>query len=116
TGVYFAADAFCAPMPAEPVDRADQMPEQMWADGFALFHHNSLCPWITLVDAVRYEAEVARLEALRAEVITRAHRTTSPAPSIARAFPLLAGLPTAVTPSLSNASGDQLARHAQAPR
>ena len=51
TRVYFAADAFCAPMPAEPVDRVDEMPEQMWAEGFALFHHNSLCPWITLVDA-----------------------------------------------------------------
>ena len=50
TRVYFAADAFCAPMPAEPVDRVDEMPEQMWAEGFALFHHNSLCPWITLVD------------------------------------------------------------------
>ncbi len=36
TRVYFAADAFCAPMPAEPVDRADEMPEQMWAGGLRL--------------------------------------------------------------------------------
>ena len=65
TRVYFAADAFCAPMPAEPVDRVDEMPEQMWAEGFAFFHHNSLCPWITMVDPAKYEAEVAKLAAHR---------------------------------------------------
>ena len=110
--VYFAADAFCAPMPAEPVDRVDQMPEQMWAEGFALFHHNSLCPWITLVDAAKYEVEVAKLAAIGAEVITSAHGPTITSASLDRAFDLLAGLPTAVTPPLSNASGEQVARHA----
>ena len=111
TRVYFAADAFCAPMPAEPVDRVDQMPEQMWAEGFALFHHNSLCPWITLVDAAKYDAEVAKLAAIGAEVITSAHGPTITSTSLDRAFELLAGLPTAVTQPLSNASGEHVARH-----
>jgi flavorubredoxin len=112
TRVYFAADAFCAPMPAEPVDRVDEMPDQMWAEGFALFHHASLCPWITLVDTDRYRAEVAKLAALGAEVITSAHGPTITSTSLDRAFELLAGLPTAVTPALSNAMGEQIARHA----
>ena len=111
TRVYFAADAFCAPMPAEPVDRVDQMPEQMWAEGFALFHHNSLCPWITLVDAAKYEAEVAKLAAIGAEVITSAHGPTITSTSLDRAFELLAGLPAAVTQPLSKASGEHVARH-----
>jgi hypothetical protein len=37
TRVYYAADAFCAPMPAEPVDRVDQMPALMWENGMAMF-------------------------------------------------------------------------------
>jgi hypothetical protein len=111
TRVYFAADAFCAPMPAEPVDRADQMPERMWAEGFALFHHNSLCPWITLVDVAKYEAEVARLAAIDAEVITCAHGPTITSASLPRAFELLAALPSAVPPPLSTASGEQVASH-----
>ena len=111
TRVYFAADAFCAPMPPEPVDRVDQMPEQMWAEGFALFHHSSLCPWITMVDAAKYEVEVAKLAAIGAEVITSAHGPTITSGSLDRAFALLAGLPTAVTQPLSNASGEQVARH-----
>ena len=111
TRVYFAADAFCAPMPAEPVDRVDEMPEQMWAEGFAFFHHNSLCPWITMVDAAKYEVEVAKLAAIGAEVITSAHGPTITSGSLDRAFALLAGLPTAVTQPLSNASGEQVARH-----
>jgi len=115
TGVYFAADAFCSPMPAEPVDRVDEMPEQMWVDGFAFFHHNSLCPWITLVDPAKYEAEVAALAAIGAAVITSAHGPTITRASLDRAFELLAGLPTAVTQPLSNAGGKQIARHTAPP-
>ena len=114
TRVYFAADAFCAPMPAEPVDRVDEMPEQMWAEGFALFHHNSLCPWIAMVDPAKYATEVATLASVGAEVITSAHGPTITAPSLDRAFELLAGLPTAITQPLSNESGEQVARLATA--
>ena len=67
-----------------------------------MFHHNSLCPWITLVDAAKYEAEVAKLAAIGAEVITSAHGPTITSTSLDRAFELLAGLPTAVTQPLSN--------------
>lgn len=111
TRVYYAADAFCAPMPAEPVDWADEMPAQMWADGMALFHHNSLCPWITMVDPAKYQAEVAKLSAVGAEVITSSHGPTIRGASVARGFELLAGLPSAVTSPLSVAAGAEIAGH-----
>lgn len=111
TQVYFAADAFCAPMPAEPVDLAEDMPEQMYAEGFAFFHHNSLCPWITMVDPTKYEAEVANLASMGAEVITSAHGPTITPTSMDRAFELLTALPTALTQPLSNAGGEVVARH-----
>jgi flavorubredoxin len=109
TRVYYAADAFCAPMPAEPVDRVDEMPAQMWAEGFALFHHNSLCPWITMVDPVKYEAAVAELARIDAEVITSSHSPVIARPSVDRAFELLAGLPAAVTQPLSRDAGEHVA-------
>jgi flavorubredoxin len=109
TRVYYAADAFCAPMPAEPVDRVDEMPPQMWAEGFAFFHHNSLCPWITMVDPVKYEAEVAKLAGIDAEVIASSHSAVIPPSSIDRAFELLASLPSAVTQPLSRAGGERVA-------
>ena len=111
TRVYFAADAFCAPMPAEPVDRVDEMPEQMWAEGFAFFHHNSLCPWITMVDAAKYEAEVAKLAGVGAEVITSAHGPTITA-VVARPrlrAPRRPARPPSRQP-LSRASGERVAR------
>ena len=55
--------------------------------------------------------KVDALQALGAEVITSAHGTTITSTSLERAFELLAGLPAAVTQPLSNASGEQVARH-----
>jgi hypothetical protein len=101
--VYYAADAFCSPMPAEPVDWVDEMPAELWSEGFAFFHHNSLCPWITMVDQAKYDAEVAKLAALGAEVITSSHSASIRASSMDRAFELLLGLPSAVTRPLSEA-------------
>lgn len=116
TRVYYAADAFCAPMPAEPVDYADDMPPQMWAEGMAFFHHNSLCPWITLVDQAKYDAEVAQLAGLGAEVITSSHGPPIRHGSLDRAFELLAGLPSAVTSPLSLAAGAEIAGHGPVPQ
>lgn len=110
TRVYYAADAFCAPMPAEPVDWADEVPPRMWAEGMALFHHNSLSPWLAIVDTVKYETEVAKLAALDAEVITSSHGPTIRAGSLDRAFELLASLPSAQTSLLSPAAGAEIAR------
>lgn len=109
TRVYHAADAFCTPMPAEPVDRVDEIPARMWEDGMALFHHGSLSPWLSLVDAARFRTEVEELAGIGAEVIVGAHTPVIPASSIARAFELLAALPSADPPPLSVRGADRLA-------
>jgi flavorubredoxin len=116
TRVLHAADAFCAPMPAEPVDRVDQIPVQMWEEGFALFHHASLCPWVTIVDEGKFAAEVRRLAAIGADLIVGSHTPVITGPSIARAFELLAGLPSATPPPLSVNAGELVAGHASGPR
>jgi len=94
--VYYASDAFCAPMPVEPVDRVDEMPDSVWEEGMALYHHNSLCPWIVLVDPDKFRSEVNRLSALAPALIAGAHTPLVPRNSVPRALELMAGLPTAV--------------------
>jgi flavorubredoxin len=111
TRVYHAADAFCAPMPAEPVDRVDQMPKRMWEEGMAMFHHFSLCPWISMVDEAKFRTQVDKLAGIGADVIVGAHTPVISGSSIERAFELLAGLPSTTPPPLSPGGGDRLAGH-----
>jgi flavorubredoxin len=96
TRVYHAADAFCTPMPAVPVDRVDEIPARMWEEGMAMFSHASLCPWISMVDDAKFRPQVEQLAALDAEVIVGAHTPVIAGPSMERAFELLAGLPATV--------------------
>ena len=63
TGVYYASDAFCAPMPAEPVDRVSEIAPLTWAQTMAQFHYSALCPWVALADPQRFRAEVDQLAA-----------------------------------------------------
>jgi flavorubredoxin len=111
TRVLHAADAFCAPMPPDPVDRVDQIPVPMWEEGFALFHHASLCPWVTMVDHAKFTAEVRRFAGIGADVVVAAHTPVISGPSIGRAFELLAALPSATPPPLSAAAGALVAGH-----
>jgi flavorubredoxin len=109
TRVYYAADAFCALMPAEPVDRVDQMPALMWERGMAMVHHYSLCPWISMVDEAKFKTEVKKLAGLSVEVIVGAHTPLISASSIERAFDQLARLPSTIPPRMSASGVDLLA-------
>jgi flavorubredoxin len=111
TRVYHAADAFCTPMPAEPVDRVDEIPVRMWEEGFALFHHASLCPWVAMVDEAKFTAEVRTLAGIEADVVVGAHTPVISGSSIARALELLAALPSATPPPLSPSAGELVAGH-----
>jgi flavorubredoxin len=93
TGVYYASDAFCAPMPEGPVDWVDEIPAALWAEGMAQFHHVSLCPWVALVDRALYRREVGRLAALGIGTIVGAHTPPLRGASVRRAFDELAKLP-----------------------
>ena len=98
TGVYWASDAFATPMGAEPVDSVDDLPPAMWAEGMAMFQHHALSPWLSIVDEGRYQAEVASLRDLGAGVVVSAHSPAIYGASVARAFELLAALPSTVPP------------------
>jgi glyoxylase-like metal-dependent hydrolase (beta-lactamase superfamily II) len=116
TRVLHAADAFCAPMPAEPVDHVDQVPVDLWERGFPMFHHFSLCPWVAMVDESKYRTEVAKLAGLGADVIVGAHTPVISGPARARAFELLAALPATTPPPLSPGGDGLIAGHQTEPR
>lgn len=97
SGVYYAADAFCAPMPERPVDWAHEIPDSAWADGMARFHASSLTPWLGIVDPAKFAAEVDALAALGVTTIASAHSPPIGRESVARALQIMAGLPDAVS-------------------
>lgn len=103
TGVYYAADAFCAPMPHEPVDWVEEIPPQLWAEGMARFHHFSLCPWISLVDQAMFQTEVDRLAGFDIKVIAGAHTPALRGSSIPLALEQLAKLPAYIPPPVAPA-------------
>lgn len=98
TGVLWASDAFATPMPSEPVDRVDELPPPMWAEGFAMFHHHALAPWLSIVDQDRYAERVAAFRAFDPTVIAAAHTPMIGTNSVGDAFEHLAALPTTVPP------------------
>ncbi len=95
TGVYYASDAFCAPMPEAPVDWVAEIPPALWAEGMASFHHTSLCPWVALVDQQRFTAEVERLAALEIRTLLGAHTPAIGGADVAQALRQMVDLPRA---------------------
>lgn len=100
TRIYYASDAFCAPNPAVPVDWVEEIPAPAWEEGMARFHFGSLCPWIAMVDQVRFQAEVDKLARLGIDTIVGAHTPPIGRSSISQALAQLARLPSIVPPMM----------------
>jgi flavorubredoxin len=98
TRLLWASDAFATPMPAEPVERVEDLPATLWAEGMAMFHHHALCPWLSIVDRDAYATEVRRLRTLDPTVVVGAHTPVIAAASVAQAFDHLAALPDVTPP------------------
>lgn len=103
TGVYYAADAFCAPMPDGLVDWSDEVAPELWAKGMASFHHHTVCPWIAMVDPARFRGEVDKVAALDPAVIVSAHAPPISRAAIPRALAQMAALPQTVPVPLDRA-------------
>lgn len=71
TGVYWASDAFSTPMPV-PVRDVAAIDPIFWDEGMLMFNQY-VAPWVTLVDEVRFQASVDRVQALGASVIAACH-------------------------------------------
>ena len=106
TGVYYAADAFCAPMPEGVVDWSDDITAPLWARGMASFHHHTVCPWIAMVDPARFRAEVDKVARLDPQVIVSAHAPPIGKAAVPRALEQLASLPSTQPVPLEQSGAD----------
>jgi flavorubredoxin len=97
TGVYWASDAFATPM-LSPVRDAAELDAPFWTEGIATFNHY-ISPWLALVDDVRYQATVDRIDELRPSVIAGCHTPAIRAAQVAHAIEV-----TRRTPSMSVAA------------
>lgn len=98
--VYWAADAFAAPCPAQPVPTVNDLDPAFWAEGMAMFIHHALSPWLGIVDPTRYAAEVERVRSLGMTTIASGHSPLITGPGMVDAFRLLRDLPNVPIPSV----------------
>ena len=92
TGFYWGSDCFAAPV-THPVDNINELDEQEWRQGFAMFHLACM-PWLPLVDAVKYNCEVTKLAQMGIEVTASAHTPMISGRDVERAVNLLYELPS----------------------
>jgi hypothetical protein len=72
TGVYWAVDAFAAPMPA-PVRNVDELADfDGWLEGIHTFAQY-VSPWLELVDGAKYQRTVDRIDLLAPTVLAGCH-------------------------------------------
>jgi flavorubredoxin len=100
TGVYWAVDAFAAPCTRAIETTVDELDPEFWADGMAMFGHNSLSPWLGVVDPVRYAQTVDRVRNLGMTTIAAAHTPLITDRSVDAAFDLIRSLPSVAAPSV----------------
>lgn len=98
TGVYWAADAFACPMPGAPVGNVAEFDPGFWRDGMAMFIHNALSPWLSIVDRALYASLCDRVEALGMVTIATAHCPLITESHVADAFDIASELPSVPAP------------------
>src|SRR5262245_12980479 len=98
TGVYWGVDAFATPMPLGVTETVAELDPEFWADGLAMFVHNALSPWLSLVDPAKFAAACNAVEALGMRAIATAHSPLITEEMVDKAFALTRELPLIPAP------------------
>lgn len=98
TGVYWAGDCFATPATVATDDVSAYHPEE-WRQGFSMFQL-ALSPWISMVDAVKYNRTVQRIADLEPSVIVGSHSPAILGDYVTSAIDIMYDLPQAETPKL----------------
>jgi flavorubredoxin len=98
TGVYWAGDCFASPSTVPSDDVSVYHPEE-WRQGFNTFQL-AISPWISMVDAVKYNRTVKRIADLDPHVIVGGHSPAITGEYVTSAIDMLYDLPQAPVPEL----------------
>ena len=98
TSVYWGGDSFAAPSTVPSDDVSVFHPEE-WRQGFNMFQL-AISPWISLVDAVKYNQTIQRIADLDPKVIVGAHSPAIFGEYVGTAIDMLYDLPQAELPQL----------------
>lgn len=96
TRVYWASDAFAAPM-VTPVRKVSELDVEEWTAGIHTFARY-VSPWLQLVDDARFQRTVDRIEALRPAVMTGCHSPMIAGSFVGAALEATRQAPTAEVP------------------
>jgi flavorubredoxin len=91
SGVYWASDAFCIAVP-HPVDDIGELDRDFVVESM-LDLHQSISPWLELVDPARYAGHLDRIARLGARYVTSAHGPTLRGSQVGWALDQLTQLP-----------------------
>ncbi|HEX3246379.1 MAG TPA: MBL fold metallo-hydrolase, partial [Chloroflexota bacterium] len=100
TGVYWAVDTFATPCPGGPVASVEDLNYDFWRDGMAMFIHNAVSAWLSMVDRKLYTANVDRIQAMGMTTLAAAHSPLITGASVAKAFDLARELPLIPPPPM----------------
>ncbi len=103
TGVYWAADAFAAPVPGgpgvTPIDDVADADPNAWFDGMVMFGLHGLSPWLRLVDSERYLDSVKAVKSHGMTTVISGHSPVITGARLEQAFDMLARLAGATPPA-----------------
>ena len=102
TGVYWASDAFAAPVPGgpgvTPIDDIDDAEPDTWFAGMVMFGLHGLSPWLRLVDSDRYAASIKAVQRHGMTTLISGHSPLIRGARVEQAFDLLARMADATPP------------------
>jgi hypothetical protein len=98
TGVYWASDAFAAPV-TTPMDDVSGLNPEEWRQGLSMFNI-AVSPWLELVDAVKFNQTVCRISELQPSAIVSAHTPAILGDYVSSAIDMMHDLPGQPAPQL----------------
>ena len=93
TGVYWASDAFAAPVNG-PTENVRELHPEEWRQGFQTFQM-AVSPWIAMTDETKFGAAVKRIADLEPKVISSAHTPPITGCYVKSAIDMIYDLPSA---------------------
>ena len=103
TGVYWAVDTFATPLPDPNAAIAD-LDAEFWEFGMTLFSLGAVSPWLSMVDPVKYDRYVDRVQNLEIKTVACCHSPVIEGPYIEQAFAKVRKLPLVDAPPMPDHS------------